>query len=133
MTDSEIELPERIYSVDGAWTHRETIHNQLVAITGLLHLEFEGNCIRHWPHGESDRSMDFELMFPNTLGFDMAVIDRFAGRRVIAVGVLRRYSDDDPTRWANGLRGLAYGHGSLWDMQIKLEQMYRYRDQPIFA
>lgn len=92
---------------------------QPVEVTGLFSYALENVCLEHWPRRERLMHLDEPTIWLSPahgpFDFDVAVLERLAGRRVVVTGDLHIASDP----------AFGFGHGGLWPVEIRVSDMRR--------
>jgi hypothetical protein len=109
----------KVLSIREAIEGVNTLNGQYVYFLGLLHSEFEGDCIIHYPKNEitTDHYNSSIYISPAlNFKFEEKTFRKWAGKRVIAGGTLYGPSE--------GFSGC--GHMSLWAGEMALTQIDLY-------
>lgn len=104
----------RTYSVNEVAAELEQLHGHTIQIAGVLHLEFEGNSLLHFPSGERLPGCECGLW----ANFDVepltraaCTVERFNGRRVVVAATI----DKDE-----------HGHMGLWPGGVLIQSIAKY-------
>ena len=106
--------PDRIHSVNEVTADLERLHGQTVQLAGVLQIEFEGDCLLHFPASErlpdhrSSLWAEFEMERFPTGPNDL---QRFNGRRVTVIATINRDQ---------------HGHFGLWPGGVMIHNVVKY-------
>jgi hypothetical protein len=109
----------KVLGVNDLIKNVETLNGQYVYVQGVLHPEFEGTCIIHYPKSETTEDYYKSSVYISAamnFKFEEMTLKKWAGKRIIAGGTAYGPSD--------GFDGC--GHMSLWAGEIVLTQIDLY-------
>lgn len=108
--------------VNEAVDHSSSAGSACIAVEGILCFETENVSLSHWPKAERrsgayDSSIWIDADGP-VFDFDQAVLERWAGKRVVVLGIVERAEASTMDGWENG-----FGHFSLWNTRIRARRI----------
>ncbi|OAI55462.1 hypothetical protein AYO49_05510 [Verrucomicrobiaceae bacterium SCGC AG-212-N21] len=103
-------------TVNEALSQKDHIHGHCIEVEGLLVYEFENVSIRHWPKAQQtpDFATGVWIDAEGAFSFDDEVMRRWAGKRVVVLGI---FESSPPQRFDGGHNG--FGHWGLWPARMR--------------